>query len=303
MISRVATFAVSEQMINAALRTQSTMANEQLQEASGNISQDFAGLGATSQQVIDLQISVTRSQSYIDTAADANSNVQVMYSALNSISSVFTQLRSLLTGASDSASTDSSSLSQSAQQMTQQLSSLLNVQYSGQYIFGGSQTTSPPVDISSDVYPAMTPPSTASTAYYNGDDAIATARVSDSQLISYGVTASDPAFEQGLRALNLVANNTPLSTATLNEAMDLATKALDATTVTQAHLGLASAALQSASASQADYQNFAKSLGSNLTSVDVASVTAQLSTYQAQLTASYSAISKIQGLNLASYLH
>ena len=45
-----------------------------------------------------------------------------------------------------------------------------------------------------------------------------------------------------------------------------------------------------------------RSLGSDLTSVDVAAVTAQLSAYQAQLTASYSAIAKIQSLNLAAYL-
>jgi flagellar hook-associated protein 3 FlgL len=57
-----------------------------------------------------------------------------------------------------------------------------------------------------------------------------------------------------------------------------------------------------ASAAQTSYQSFAKTLGGNLTNVDVAAVTAQLSTYQAQLTASYAAISKIQSLNLASYL-
>jgi flagellar hook-associated protein 3 FlgL len=38
------------------------------------------------------------------------------------------------------------------------------------------------------------------------------------------------------------------------------------------------------------------------TSVDVAAVTAKLSTYQAQLTSSYAAIAKVQSLNLASYL-
>ncbi len=62
------------------------------------------------------------------------------------------------------------------------------------------------------------------------------------------------------------------------------------------------AAIQSASASQSDYQNFAKTLGDNLTNVDVAAVTAQISTYTAQLEAAYSAISKIQGLDLTSYL-
>jgi flagellar hook-associated protein 3 FlgL len=303
MISRVATFAMSEQMINSAMRAQSTMANEQLQEASGQISPDYGGLGSTSQQVINLQVSVTRSQSYIDGSTSANSKVQVMDSAVTSVTDVLTQLRSLLTGASDSATTNAASVTQSAQQMMQEFSSLLNTQYAGEYVFGGSRTTAPPVDVSSAAYPAMTSPSSASTSYYQGDDQAASVRVSDTESVSYGVTADNPAFEQGLRALNLVANNSPLSTATLDEALNLASSALDAATVVQAHLGLASSSIESASTEQASYQNYAKTLGSDLTSVDVASVTAQLSTYQAQLTASYSAISKIQSLNLASYLH
>jgi flagellar hook-associated protein 3 FlgL len=303
MISRVATFANNDQMINAALRTQSTMANQQLQEASGQVSPDFGGLGSTSQQVIDLQISVTRSQSYIDAATGTDSKVQVMYSTMTSVTDLLTQLRSLLTGASNSATTDPASVTQSAQQMMQEMSSLLNTQYSGQYLFGGSRTTTPPVDISSSAYPAMTSPSAASTSYYQGDDQAASVRVSDTETVSYGVTADNPAFEQAMRALNLVANNSPLSTSTLDEALNLATSAVGASAEIQAHLGLASSSIQTASATQSDYQSFAKTLGSNLTGVDVAAVTAQLSTYQAQLSASYSAIAKIQSLNLASYLH
>jgi len=303
MISRVSTFAMSEQMINSAMRAQSTMANEQLQEASGQVSADYGGLGSTSQQVINLQVSVSRSQSYVDASTSANSKVQVMESSVTSITDVLTQLRSLLTGASNSATTNAANVTQSAQQMMQEFSSLLNTQYAGEYVFGGSRTTAAPVDVSSTSYPAMTSPSTASTSYYQGDDQTASVRVSDTESVSYGVTADNPAFEQGLRALNLVANNSPLTTATLDEALNLASTALDAATVIQAHLGMASSAIQSASSEQTSYQNFAKTLGSDLTGVDVASVTAQLSTYQAQLTASYSAIAKIQSLNLASYLH
>jgi flagellar hook-associated protein 3 FlgL len=303
MISRVASFSISQEMIDAAMRTESTMASEQLQEASGEISSDYGGLGQTSQQVIDLQVSVTRSQSYIDSANSADNQVQVMYSTLGSVTDLYTQLRSLLTGASNSVSTDPTSVAETAQQMLQEMTSLLNTQYAGQYLFGGSNTTSPPVDTSSAAYPPATSPSTASTSYYQGDDSIASARVSDTESVSYGVTADNPAFEQGLRALNLVANNVPLSTSTLNEALNLATNALDAATAVQTGLGVASSSLESASAAQTDLQSYAKTLGSNLTSVDVAAVTAQLSTYQAQLTASYSAISKVQSLNLASYLH
>jgi flagellar hook-associated protein 3 FlgL len=70
----------------------------------------------------------------------------------------------------------------------------------------------------------------------------------------------------------------------------------------QTRIGLASSSVKSASAIQSDYQSFAQTLGSDLTGVDVAAVTAQMSTYQAQLTAAFSAIAKIQGMTLASFL-
>ncbi|CAN5262695.1 flagellin [soil metagenome] len=300
---RVATFAISQQMIAAALKTQSTMADQQMQEASGVVSSDFGGLGSSTQQVLNLQVSVTRAQSYIDAATQADSKIQVMYSAVNSIADLTTQFRTLLTAASNAASTDAASVTQSAQDMLATMASLLNTKYNGSYLFGGSRTEQAPVDVSASTYAAATSPSTAATSYYQGDSAAASVRVSDSQTVSYGVTADNTAFEQIMRAMNLVANNSPLSTDTLNEALDLASSSISALGVVQTKISNASASIEKASASQTEYQSYAQTLGSDLTSVDVAAVTASLATYQAQLTASYSAISKVQSLNLASYLH
>jgi len=300
---RVATFAVNDQMIASALRTQSVMANEQIQEASGVTSSDYGGLGETSGQVINLQISVARSQSYGAAATAANNKVQVMYSTMTSITTLLSNLRTTLTGASNSASSNATSVTQTAQQGLQEMASLLNTQYAGQYLFGGSDTTTAPVNVSSSAYPAATSPSSPNTKYYQGNDQLASVQVSATQTVSYGVTADNTAFEQGLRALNLVASNSPLSTATLNEALNLTTSAITATTAVQTQVGLASTSLESASAAQTDYQNYAQTLGNDLSGVDVAAVTAQLSTYDAQLSASYSAISKIQSLSLVSFLH
>lgn len=105
-----------------------------------------------------------------------------------------------------------------------------------------------------------------------------------------------------MRLLKFVGNSTTLSSSDITQALDLANSALDATSTVQAKLSTDAAQIETASSNQSDYQSFAKTLSTDLTSVDVAAVTAQLSTYQAQLTASYSAISKIQSLNLASYL-
>jgi flagellar hook-associated protein 3 FlgL len=127
--------------------------------------------------------------------------------------------------------------------------------------------------------------------------------VSDSHVVGYGVTADNAAFEQALRAMNLAANESPLSTTTLQEALDLAAGAVDAVGVVQSRISNAAASIENAAAAQTEYQSFASTLGSDLTGVDVAAVTASLSTYQAQLTASYAAIAKVQSLNLASYLN
>jgi flagellar hook-associated protein 3 FlgL len=305
MITRVATFPLSDQMISSALRTESTMANLQIQEASGVKSQYLADYGADTQQVVNLQVSVTRAQSYIDAATLADSKAQVMYSALggngSGITDIITKLRTQLSAATTGSSTATASAISSAQQLLQQMGSLLNTQYNGQYVFSGARTTTAPVDLSSFATGAGSL-STADTSYYQGDSDIASVRVAADQTVSYGITADNPAFEQTMRVLKFVANSTTLSSTDITDALNLADGALDAVSTVQAKLSNADSQIQSAKSLQTDYQSYAQTLGSDLTGVDVAAVTAQLSTYQAQLTASFSALAKIQSLNLASYL-
>ncbi|WP_047308380.1 flagellin [Rhodopseudomonas palustris] len=302
MTMRVATFAASQQMIAAALKGQATMTTMQMQEASGVVSTDFGGYGSGAKQIVNLQVSVARAQTYIDTATQAGSKIEVMYASVNSIADLLSSFRSTLTAASNTASTDSSSVIQSAQDALNQMAALLNSKYGAQYLFGGARTDTAPVDVSSATYPAATTPSSADTSYYRGDDERASARVSDTQTVTYGVTADDPAFEQAMRAMNLIANASSLSSDTLEEALDLVTSATDAIGIVQSRISNSAASIERASTVQSDYQAFAQSLATDLTSVDVAAVTAALSTYQAQLTASYSAIATVQSLNLASYL-
>lgn len=301
MTMRVATFAQTNSMIADALRIQSVMANEQIQESSGQISSDFGGYGSTAQHVVNLQVSVTRAQSYIDAATMADSRVQVMYSAVGSMTDIVTQLRSQLTAASTGSSTETNSVIATAQQYLEQMGSLLNTQYDGQYVFAGGKTDTAPVDLTS--FSSGTGSTTTSdTSYYSGDSEIASVRVSADQTVAYGVTADNSAFEKVMRVLKFVANSASLSSSDITTALDLASTALDDTAAVQAKLSSASSQIETASARQTDYKSFAETLSSDLTGVDVAAITAQLSTYQSQLTASYSALGKILSMNLSSYL-
>ena len=301
MVMRIATFALSDQMVAGALRTQATMANLQVQESSGLKSETLGGYGTDARHIINLQVSVTRAQSYVDAATLADSKVQVMYSAVGSMTNIITQLRTQLSAATTGSSTETASVINSAKQMLLQMGSILNTQYDGQYVFGGARTSTEPVDLS--VFASGTgSTTTADTSYYKGDGEISSVRVSDDEAVAYGVTADNPAFEQIMRVLKFVANSSSLSSSDITKALDLADNTLSATTTVQTRLSSAASEIESASARQSDYMSFAQTLASDLTGVDVAAVTAQLATYQAQLSASYSAIAKIQGLNLASYL-
>jgi flagellar hook-associated protein 3 FlgL len=301
MLMRVATFAQNNQMINSAMRTEAVMANEQEQEASGQQSQDIAGYGANAGQVLNLQVSVTQAQSYINAATSATSQVQVMYSAVGSMTDLMEQLKSELTATTTGTSTTTAAVVSDAQQMLGQMGSLLNTQYAGNYVFGGADTSTAPVDLTN-FSTGTGSLSTADTSYYQGDDQVASVQVSSSQSVSFGVTADNSAFEQVMRVLKYVGNSTSLSPTDLSQALTLATNALSATATVQAQLSTASSEIQTASSEQTDYQNFATTLSGDLTNVDVAAVTAQLSTYQTQLEASFAAIAKIQSLSLTSYL-
>jgi flagellar hook-associated protein 3 FlgL len=301
MEMRVATFALSDQMISSALRTQAIMANEQVQESSGVTSQDFAGYGSDTQTVINLQISVTRAQTYIDSASQADNKIQAMYSAVGSVTTMITNLRSNLSAATTGDSNAMTSLISSAQEMLQEMGTVLSTQYDGQYLFSGASTSTPPVDLTS--FDSGTGSlSTADTSYYQGDDQIASVSVAPDQTVNYGVTADNPAFEQVMRVLKYIANSSSLSSSDITSALNLASNALDAVSAVQSKLSNDSTQVEAASAQQTDYKNYANNFGTDLTGVDVGAITAQLSIYQAQLEASYSAISKIESMSLVSYL-
>jgi flagellar hook-associated protein 3 FlgL len=210
-------------------------------------------------------------------------------------------LRSQLSAASTGSSTEVNSVISSAQQMLEQMGSLMNTQYDGQYVFAGGKTNTAPVDLTS-FSSGTGSTTTADSGYYNGDDEIASVRVAADETVSYGVTADNSAFEEVMRVLKFVANSTTLSSSDITSALDLASTALDDTAAVQAKLSGAASSIETASARQTDYKSYAETLSNDLTSVDVAAVTAQLSTYQTQLTASYSALGKILSLNLSSYL-
>ncbi|WP_423066918.1 flagellin [Devosia sp. CN2-171] len=300
MAMRVATFASHERMLKVAMTTQARMAELQLQQASGSISTDYSGLGASSKQLFDLEASRKVSQSYSDAASEAVNRIEVMYSTLSSITDVLTDFRAQLTTAmsTDGGETGLASLATTAEGYFEELASLLNTTYEGRYLFSGEATQTAPVDLTGYLADA----DTASTSYYAGSIDVAAVKISRNQTISYGVTADNTAFEQAFRALSIIADGPALDSETLEQSYALVVSALDAAIEVQSGLSVKSATLERAVERAADQDSMYEAMISQLRDADVTEITVKLTSYETQLEASYAAIAKLQGLSLVDYL-
>ncbi|MBS1182327.1 MAG: hypothetical protein H6Q99_2207 [Proteobacteria bacterium] len=295
---RVATFASSDRLLQAALKVQAKQSEATLQEASGQISEDYGGLGSSAGSVVSLQSSISMSKAYADAASTAGDRVEAMYDAVDSIIEQITSMKATLSSFA-STSSDTDELQVTAEEMLESLASLMNTQLSGRYLFSGSAVDTAPVDL--DSLASASSPSSSDTSYYQGDDAITSVKVSSEQTVTYGVTADDENFEKALRALSLVAAGAT-DDETLSEARDLLDEAISGLATVQTRLSLNASALETAISDQETYQDFASDLVTDLSGVDVAVVAAEMSVYETQLQAAYSAIGTIASLTLSSYL-
>jgi len=304
MALRVATASMNDRMLKASMNTQARMMEMQLQQATGEKSGNYAGLGGTARTVIDMEVSMTRTETYRLAGETALGRVNAMHEQMDTVTQIISDFYKAVTAMRSTSGTEQTfpTLIQEAVGLRDHLANnVLNFQHQGRYLFGGSATLDRPIDLSG--Y-ALGDPSVPNTDYYQGDDFIAQAQVSQDHTVVYGVTANDPAFEQAIRALSMIADADPaaIDDDLLEEAQKLAEQALDNAIVVQNRLGIDARTLERAVTAQDDYKFFLESNLGPIKGVDVAALTVKLAAFDSQLRASYAALGKIQSLSLVDYL-
>ena len=197
-------------------------------------------------------------------------------------------------------------LQQFAATFSDEVASLLNTQLAGQYIFSGSVTDQPAVDLSDADYDpqAGLPGSFAPDAdYYQGDDFKHSVRADEGYEVAYGITADDPAFEQMLRALSYMGfAGATQDAAVLEQALNLIDGAIDGLSDLRGQVGAHSKALQQSKTTHEDFKGFAQNLVSNIEDVDIAQATSELAFNEVQLQGSFMTLARLQSLSLLDFL-
>lgn len=302
-MNSVSTYGLNSTVLAAATQLQARLAAADVQEASGLVGQTYGDLGSQAGYVLDLRGEIGQSRVWADNATSAGDKVQAMYSAVGDMVDVMTSLRSVVSSAISSG--DVSTLNTEASAVLAQLAELMNTEEGGSYLFAGSRTDTAPVDVGTAAYAASTAWSTASTSYYTGNDLLASVEVGTGRTITYGVSADNSAFEEALRVANVAASYTGSGTAAttlLQNVYDIATSAISALGDVQGTLSVDASQFTQIQEHQTSYLSLVETMVDDTQSVDTAAVAEQVSNYQAQLEASYSALAAITKVHLTNYL-
>jgi flagellar hook-associated protein 3 FlgL len=302
MATRITTFSLSNNLISDTLRVQQNYAKTNLQISSGYKSDNYMDVAPDTQIIVDLKSNISRYDIQEQNAQRVRARTESMFAAMGSLNDFANQFILKLTQAMSGSYPNAADTLASAQSIQTNVVAALNTKVAGRYLFAGSMIETQPVNLSDPTYNnAQTTPSVVDTNYYQGDAVRLSAQVADNHTITYGVTADSAAFEQILRALNLVINN-PSDIATLQEAHTLTQQAIDGMATIQADLSQKSAAIETQILQSENDKNYLDELLTGLTKTDIAEATMRLTDYQTQLEASFSVISRLKNLSLHDYL-
>jgi flagellar hook-associated protein 3 FlgL len=262
-----------------------------------NLSDDPTAAGQASL----LSSSISQDDTFVQTAASAQSLMQVADSTLNSVVTQLTSALSLAVAGSNGTEnpSDLSSLSQQLAGIRDQVVSLANTSYQGTYIFAGSQGNVKPFSVDASSSPAVTT--------YNGDsheNMVLTESGQQLQISLPGSTVFSAPGADVMSALNnLIADFSGVSaSSTTSTDMGVLKSALDNVSHQREILGSSLNQLENASTyAQTDAVNRTAAV-STLVASDPATVATQLSAAETQNQALMNVISAVEKQSLFNYL-
>jgi flagellar hook-associated protein 3 FlgL len=249
-------------------------------------------------QNVSLLNQIQQDDSFTSSSSLVSGQLQVADSALGSVVTELTSAISLATSANNGTMNSSNvkSISNQISGILNEVLSLANTSYQGNYIFGGTQTSTTPFTLTTTTSPAST--------NYNGDDNINHLETPSGQKIQLNVSGSQIFLGSGANsvfgALNsLVADYSSGTVDTAQAVSDTEALSTALNYVSQQRVTIDNSITQLTAASDAvtNQQTQLTVAQTNLMQADVASVSTQLSLTETQQTALEDVIAQ---LNTAS---
>lgn len=298
MTTRIGDLVHSHRLTGNILQIQARVRDAQADIASGTRAQrwselaDRAGFLAATRQERGL----------VERLAAENDKVlgrlNTMDATLGSLGELAQRFRTLLVARLGEPGPSTLPLDQEIEQMASELEGLLNRQLDGRYLFAGSRTDAPPVEL-----PEPLPTVADPTLYYKGDAVELAVRADVGVEIAYGVTAAASPFAQLIGALGRAhAAHLANDRAGLEQALDVAAASIEGIAAERARVGVTAARLEGILEGQRGALVRLDELIAGVAETDLAEATTRLARDQAALEASYLVTARLYQTSLAEYL-
>ncbi len=148
-MTRIANFASNTQMVNLLLRTQKRLQDTQVQIASEKVSQDYQGIAADAERLVNIENDTTLLNRYATNNTIADLKLSVLETTLDGIKKTIGNFREYLfefNGGSSSDQNRIDEIQKKAFRALQDIEAYLNTDVNGEYLFSGARTDTQPVD-------------------------------------------------------------------------------------------------------------------------------------------------------------
>jgi flagellar hook-associated protein 3 FlgL len=302
---RTSTYALHEHQLFNANRTQSRMQETTIQISSGKQSQSYTGIAEDARRVVSLENMHMRSENFIKQIDLVSSRLTTMESSISQLQTIASDLKTLLVNATNGENAGDLALGDRGQTMLDQFSGLLNKQEDGRYLFAGGITNRQPVDVSGfDPTAAGYDPANpipANSGYYVGDGLQQSVRIDEDEILAYGITADDPAFEALGRAIFLMRDANGDKTQ-LAQALQAVEDAVNRLPDVRSRVGADQIALEGAKGRHTELMDYVEQSIDDLQNVDIAAAMTRFSADQVMLEASFSVTAKLGQISLVNFL-
>jgi flagellar hook-associated protein 3 FlgL len=245
--------------------------------------------------------SISQDDTFVQTASNEASRLQVTDSTLGEVVTQVTSAISTAVSGNNGTlnASDIASVAQKLSGIRDQVLSLANTSYQGQYLFGGSQGSTPPFSLDTSTNPA--------TVTYSGDNNVQSVESPNGQKIQVNLPGSAVFGSAGsgvLGALNQLISDFSggATTATITADTSSLTTALGQLSPQRSTLDSSLSRLQSTSTYVQTEESQLKVAQSSLVSADPAAVASQLSTAETQHQALLSVINALGSSDLFSLM-
>ncbi|MGB0683126.1 MAG: hypothetical protein ACPGOV_10480 [Magnetovibrionaceae bacterium] len=148
-ISRIANFAANQRINGFFLATQERIYEQQTQVSTGKVSQDYAGLDNEAERLVNLENTTTQLQKFKDSNDLVDVTFKTMETTLDGIDKSVREFRDALFAYEGGSLTDEQrvkDVQDAAFRALKDLQVHLNTDVGGDFLFGGSRTSTKPVD-------------------------------------------------------------------------------------------------------------------------------------------------------------